>query len=283
MHNQRFFSYLSLFTFMMIVLVTANNFLLMFVGWEGIYTCLKWFNENNTKYNIYKRTLNTSQSDLSTCSSLHYFRSHNMNGSKFCLQIYPVHFFIFIRHFHVKTNNISRLRSDLRIGPHNLDVISILVGSILGDSHLEKRKRGIGTRIIFEQCNRNIEYIMWFHKFFAIRGYCTTDKPKLTTRIKKNNKVFYQYRVSSYTFTSLNWQHEMFYVYIDSRPVKIILLDLSPYLTPLALAIWFLDDGSKINKTIRIATNCFNISDLEFLCKLLKEKSDLYVRIHKVE
>jgi len=31
-HNQRFFSYLSLFTFMMIVLVTANNYLLMFLG-----------------------------------------------------------------------------------------------------------------------------------------------------------------------------------------------------------------------------------------------------------
>lgn len=31
-HNQRFFSYLSLFTFMMIILVTADNYLLMFLG-----------------------------------------------------------------------------------------------------------------------------------------------------------------------------------------------------------------------------------------------------------
>ena len=38
-HIQRFFSYLSLFTFMMIVLVTANNYLLMFVGWEGVGVC----------------------------------------------------------------------------------------------------------------------------------------------------------------------------------------------------------------------------------------------------
>ena len=38
-HNQRFFSYLSLFTFMMIILVTSDNLLLMFVGWEGVGIC----------------------------------------------------------------------------------------------------------------------------------------------------------------------------------------------------------------------------------------------------
>ena len=38
-HQQRFFSYISLFTGLMLVLVTGNNFLVMFLGWEGVGVC----------------------------------------------------------------------------------------------------------------------------------------------------------------------------------------------------------------------------------------------------
>jgi len=39
MHLQRFLCYLSMFTFFMIVLVTSNNFIQLFTGWEGVGLC----------------------------------------------------------------------------------------------------------------------------------------------------------------------------------------------------------------------------------------------------
>ena len=38
-HLPRFMSYLSLFTFFMLILVTADNYVQMFVGWEGVGLC----------------------------------------------------------------------------------------------------------------------------------------------------------------------------------------------------------------------------------------------------
>jgi NADH-ubiquinone oxidoreductase chain 5 len=38
-HLPRFMSYLSLFTFFMLILITADNFIQMFLGWEGVGLC----------------------------------------------------------------------------------------------------------------------------------------------------------------------------------------------------------------------------------------------------
>ena len=165
-----------------------------------------------------------------------------------------------------------------RIGPHNVDFISFLLGSILGDTHLEKREKGLGTRIVFEQCQRNIEYLMWFQKFLVIRGYAPNIKLNLKIRIKKNNKVFYFYRINSYTFFSLNWLYELFY----QNKVKKIPQEsyIWNYFTEFSLAIWYMDGGSKTKSGFKFATNCFDKKDIEYLCFILHKKFNLNTSIH---
>ena len=56
---QRFFSYISFFTFAMLMLVTANNFLQLYFGWEGVglvsYLLIGfWFNKESANFGSLK-------------------------------------------------------------------------------------------------------------------------------------------------------------------------------------------------------------------------------------
>lgn len=81
---QRFFSYMSLFTFAMLVLVLANNFLLMFFGWEGVglvsYLLIGfWFNRESAVFGGLKAFIVNRIGDvgfvLATAAVLMYFNT----------------------------------------------------------------------------------------------------------------------------------------------------------------------------------------------------------------
>ena len=52
----------------------------------------------------------------------------------------------------------ARVNPLKRIGPHNLDILSILIGSLLGDGHMEKSVNG--SRFCFYQAKVNGEYLL---------------------------------------------------------------------------------------------------------------------------
>lgn len=83
---ERFFSYVSLFTFSMLTLVLANNFLLMFFGWEGVglvsYLLIGfWFKRESAVFGSLKAFIANRVSDvgfvLAIAAVLMYFNSLN--------------------------------------------------------------------------------------------------------------------------------------------------------------------------------------------------------------
>lgn len=74
-HKPRFLAYLNLFTFFMLILVTADNFVQMFVGWEGVglvsYLLISfWFTRLNANQSAIKALVVNRVGDLGLCIAM---------------------------------------------------------------------------------------------------------------------------------------------------------------------------------------------------------------------
>ena len=212
-----------------------------------------------------------------------------------------------------KEIKIQKIKANLRIGPHNKDILSILFGSLLGDAHAEFRLKG--TRITFYQEGSHVSYLIWLHKLISEFGYCNTNLPYITTRLGKKGVVRKIIRFKTWTYSSFNWIHELFYkdgCGACGAKKKGVPYNIAEYLTPLALAIWIMDDGSKIcqgpllalcsgvrrlalsnslskigciklpeggksscKHWLKLSTNSFSFSDCNFLVKVIYENFKL--------
>ena len=183
----------------------------------------------------------------------------------------PLEGIIFIIIAGTLSKNFIRIRGTSRIGPHNRDVLSIIFGTLLGDGHAEKRLGGVGTRISFFQEDIHVEYLLYLHKILAEYGYCNAKIPVITQRLGLKGKLRKVVRFSTWTYTSFNWIHEMWYK--DGR--KVLPLCMNEYLTPLALAIWIMDDGSRVGKGLKLSTNNFTKDECFTLISILENNFNL--------
>jgi len=168
-------------------------------------------------------------------------------------------------------NKLSRLKGIYRIGPHNKDILSIIHGSLLGDAHAEKIKLSVGTRISFFQEDSHVEYLLYLHKLLSGAGYCNDKTPAISTRLGVKGKVRKIIRFSTWTYTSFNWIHDEWYV----NGIKCIPKSIDQYLTPLALAIWIMDDGAKVGKGFKFSTNSFTYDECIYLIHVLYKNFNL--------
>lgn len=130
----------------------------------------------------------------------------------------------------------------------------IIIGSILGDAYVTKR-----GQIQFEQSGNQEEYLRWKHNQLASISYKNVKKVKRFD--KRVNKFYFSYRFWSRQYF-LSWREKF---YLNSK--KIIPRDI--FLTPLSIAVWYMDDGCFSDNKCIIATDSFSKKDIEFLQYLL--------------
>jgi len=171
-----------------------------------------------------------------------------------------------------------RIKAIYRIGPHNIDVLSVLVCGLLGDWWGDKIKNRFGYSIRFniEQAVSNSAYIHHLTYLLYNLGYSSYLIPKL---IKKDEKVEinrFNYRLSLYTFSSLVWIYDSFYYELDGKMKKKIPVWIEEYITPLGLAHWLMQNGSRQSKQgVYIATHSFTYEECIFLSDILQRKYQL--------
>jgi len=165
----------------------------------------------------------------------------------------------------------NRIRALKRIGPHNFDILSIIYGSLLGDAHAEYRKQGNGTRICFMQEASHLTYLFWLHNLISELGYCNLNKPKILSRLGKKDVVRRYAKFNTWTYSSLNFVKDEWYL----KEKKIVPINIGEYLTPLALSIWIMGDGSISSKGLKFATNSFTYLECLFLTTVLLNNFNL--------
>ena len=153
----------------------------------------------------------------------------------------------------------------------------IIVGKLLGDGHLETTN-DITYRLKFEHSYNQKDYVDWLYE--ELRELASSEpKIKLQT---VNGKVYRKYWFNSPYSPSLRFYAAQFY----RGKIKVVPKLIKRWLTPLALAVWFMDDGSIKSHECRgrlINTQSFKDEDLKYLQEALREKFQIntVLRIQK--
>lgn len=149
----------------------------------------------------------------------------------------------------------------------------LLVGTLLGDGHLETQTRGNTYRLRVEHSEKQKEYLFWLYYEFK---EWVLQEPK--RKVRTDGRVSYEMVTVSHSAFRF-YAHQF---YVDGK--KVIPKLFSKMLTPLGIAIWYMDDGSlksSRHTTFNIHTLGYSHSDLERVCDVFQNSFGIIASLHR--
>ena len=147
----------------------------------------------------------------------------------------------------------------------NPNLKALIIGSVLGDGHIQKtQSKTQKCRLRVAQGPDQKTYLE--AKYYLLSSICPSA-PKYDHR----NNTYHFY--TSYC-SEIKEYHDLLYAQTETGFRKTIQVSLKGFLEdPLALAIWYCDDGSKRQDSdaCRIATHSYNLEEIQCLRWILWE------------
>jgi len=156
----------------------------------------------------------------------------------------------------------------------------IIIGTMLGDSTIPRKKDRPGKSIKFEQ---QIKFYPYVHHLYEVFKPLVGTGPRV--RYKKDSKYSIWFR--TYSHDSLLFYQNLFYTQDPSTKkfVKIVPYNIHRYLTPRAVAYWFMDDGTytynRNTKNYLFSTQGFKQHEVQTLSDALKSCFGISTAVHK--
>lgn len=162
-----------------------------------------------------------------------------------------------------------------KAGDMNENQRSIMIGTLLGDGHLETQNQGRTYRLKIEHSIKQKEYTDFLYQNFKS---WVNDVPKEKNKIVKG-KTYTNYYFQTRSVGEFRFYGQIFY---NKDGKKVIPDFIDKLLSPLALAIWFMDDGSyksKQHKALILNTQCFSKKDLRLLVNALEKSFNVEAKL----
>lgn len=158
-----------------------------------------------------------------------------------------------LRFKHLRDNNLTDKQ------------VEFIVGTMLGDGHLEYNSTNKYVRLTMTHCEKQLPYLEWKKD---IMGTLVNN----IKRYEQKTRNSIRWAWSSIYMTDLIRFYELFYV----NGKKSIKQEIGQFLTPLGMAIWIMDDGWKVqNCMIKISSESFSIDESELLRSIIKDNFNI--------